>query len=339
MYAAEKSLITEHSANSSSASSSPSSSTSSSSSNSNGYNDNNDCPSGNSNNSDGVSVEFDVHASFYVGDAAGRIENDKKRDTDRAFAENARVKFYTPEQFFLKDGTIEPFQMQSFDPKSYFQSLAVAAQSSSYASSSSSQIGSSAVHSMFLTSSSFSLWFNADSNKTISSEKPVSKPEIVLFVGPPAIGKSSFYKKRFAPLGHTHVNMDLLKTPKKCMDAVRESIQRGVSVVVDNTNGDAAKRREYISIGQQLGAVVRCIHFHTNSDDKMFKSLVFHLNRYRSFTDPSRSRVPDVAIHSFFKYYQPPSVNEGFQDILNVIWSPDMEGKTDLERALLLDRQ
>ena len=50
-------------------------------------------------------LKLDKHNSFYVGDAAGRIRlNNKKKDfacSDRMFALNIKINFYTPEAYFL----------------------------------------------------------------------------------------------------------------------------------------------------------------------------------------------------------------------------------------------
>ena len=40
----------------------------------------------------------DLKNSFYVGDAAGR--DGDHNDTDRKFADNAGLTFFTPEQYF-----------------------------------------------------------------------------------------------------------------------------------------------------------------------------------------------------------------------------------------------
>ncbi|KAJ8948512.1 hypothetical protein NQ318_000052 [Aromia moschata] len=67
-------------------------------------------------------VQVDLTESFYVGDAAGREKNwapKKNKDhssADRLFALNVGVKFYTPEEYFLKAKRV-PFSMPEFDPR------------------------------------------------------------------------------------------------------------------------------------------------------------------------------------------------------------------------------
>lgn len=46
-------------------------------------------------------VKIDMERSFYVGDAAGRLEDHSRADID--FAKNAKLAFYTPEEFFGLD--------------------------------------------------------------------------------------------------------------------------------------------------------------------------------------------------------------------------------------------
>lgn len=59
--------------------------------------------------------------SFYCGDAAGRPENwapKKKKDfscSDRLFAKNFGLKFYTPEEHFLGQKPV-PFNLPEFNP-------------------------------------------------------------------------------------------------------------------------------------------------------------------------------------------------------------------------------
>ncbi|XP_045477062.1 uncharacterized protein F21D5.5 [Harmonia axyridis] len=67
-------------------------------------------------------VQIDIDKSFYVGDAAGREKDwapKRKKDhsnADRLFALNIGIKFFTPEEYFLKSSS-NPFKMPLFDPR------------------------------------------------------------------------------------------------------------------------------------------------------------------------------------------------------------------------------
>ena len=65
-------------------------------------------------------IQIDQSNSFYCGDAAGRVRGKGKKDfscSDRLFALNAGLKFYVPEELFLKRKCLEEIVMPSFDPK------------------------------------------------------------------------------------------------------------------------------------------------------------------------------------------------------------------------------
>ncbi|XP_076268028.1 polynucleotide kinase 3'-phosphatase [Rhynchophorus ferrugineus] len=67
-------------------------------------------------------ISIDINQSFFVGDAAGREKNwapKRNKDhscADRLFAMNIGLKFYTPEEYFLKQKPV-PFKMPEFDPR------------------------------------------------------------------------------------------------------------------------------------------------------------------------------------------------------------------------------
>jgi bifunctional polynucleotide phosphatase/kinase len=81
---------------------------------------------------------------------------------------------------------------------------------------------------------------------SFNPDELISKdPELVISIGFPASGKSTFAKKYFVSKGYVHINQDTLKTKAKCIKATEEALKNGKSVIVDNTNPSAKVRKEY----------------------------------------------------------------------------------------------
>ncbi|EMD34476.1 hypothetical protein CERSUDRAFT_67454 [Gelatoporia subvermispora B] len=230
---------------------------------------------------DGVTI--DKRASLFVGDAAGRARD--FAGTDRKWALNADLPFYTPEEFFLKLPQA-PYTLTGFHPSS----------------------------------------LPADLSPVLPSSVPVvpapPAPELVLFVGPPALGKSTFFRRHFAPAGYAHVNQDTLKTRDKCVRAARDVLQEGRAAVVDNTNRDRATRKLYVDIARAAGVPVRCFLF-TGSVE-----LAWHNSLYRAYnlppalveSEPKREALPYMAFTSFRAAYEEPALDEGFAELRRVQW-------------------
>lgn len=92
-----------------------------------------------------------------------------------------------------------------------------------------------------------------ESKDIILSDKPFkeieiisAKQELVIFVGSPGCGKSTFWQNYLS--SYVRVNNDTLKTPEKCMKVCKESLVAGKSVVIDNTNPTQDVRKRYIAI-------------------------------------------------------------------------------------------
>lgn len=82
-------------------------------------------------------------------------------------------------------------------------------------------------------------------------KKGTSKPEIVLFVGYPSTGKTTFFNQHFAPAGYIHVNQDILKSRGKCLKVVDEAIVAGDSAVVGTSYCSS------FSLLAQIGLIAR----------------------------------------------------------------------------------
>jgi predicted kinase len=136
-------------------------------------------------------------------------------------------------------------------------------------------------------------------------------PELIVFVGLPASGKSTYYRAHFSST-HVHVSKDLMPNARG-RDArqrllIDSALAKGESVVVDNTNPSAADRAPLIAIGRRHGARIVAYYFETNVRTSIMR------NRERQ----GRERVPDVAIFVTQKKLVPPAVEEGFDEV-NVI--------------------
>ena len=149
-------------------------------------------------------------ASFYCGDAAGRPGDFAA--TDRWFAENARLTYYTPEQLLLKDPPPAP----------------LAAVHRQY-------------HDLVLGG------LRPDGWEEAAQELASGGPRLVVLTGAPASGKSTFAALLTAK-GFVLATRDPVPgrprrhTAARCLKEAKALLLSGQRVVVDNTHGPAAAR-------------------------------------------------------------------------------------------------
>jgi predicted kinase len=129
--------------------------------------------------------------------------------------------------------------------------------------------------------------------------------ELVVFLGLPASGKSTFYRERFAAT-HELVSKDLMPNNRRRGARQRELVAAALaderSVVVDNTNTRRADRAELVALARAAGATTTLYHFTAAVGECLAR------NRKRS----GRARVPDVALFVAAKRLEPPGDDEGF---------------------------
>lgn len=132
--------------------------------------------------------------------------------------------------------------------------------------------------------------------------------ELLVFVGLPAAGKSTYYRAHFAAT-HVHVSKDLMPNnrdrERRQQELIAQALRAGASVVVDNTNPSPAVRAPLIAIGRQFGARVIAYYFESN----------VRLSIVRNEKREGAARVPNVAIFLTQKKLVPPSAEEGFDEV------------------------
>ncbi|XP_061574971.1 bifunctional polynucleotide phosphatase/kinase [Cololabis saira] len=233
---------------------------------------------------DGVTV--DKAQSFYVGDAAGRPENwapgKKKKDfscSDRLFALNIGLLFHTPEEYFL-GWKSAPYSLPEFDPRKLDSTARL---------------------------------YDPPSASLTSSET-----EVIVAVGYPASGKSTFFHTHIVPKGYVYVNRDTLGSWQSCVSACERALREGRSVAVDNTNPDPESRKRYVDVAKAAGVSCRCFQFSASLHQAK------HNNRFREMapSDGKHAKVNDMIFHSYKKQFVAPALSEGFSQILQVHFVP-----------------
>ncbi|KAK0705763.1 polynucleotide kinase 3 phosphatase-domain-containing protein [Apiosordaria backusii] len=226
--------------------------------------------------------EIDRENSIFVGDAGGRTAELKGQAkdfscSDRNLASNIGIKYLTPEEYFLGE---QPRDFKREFDLDHFPLLEEA--------------------------------------ETAGSPKFAKKheKEVVLFVGPPGAGKSTFFWKELKPLGYERVNQDLLKSKDKCLKAAAEWLKEGESVVIDNTNADPDTRAQWIDLAKKHKVPIRCVWFKTPLHLCEHNSAVRALNK--SLNPEDRQLLPQLAFNGFKSRFKEPKDKEGFDEIVDL---------------------
>jgi predicted kinase len=129
--------------------------------------------------------------------------------------------------------------------------------------------------------------------------------EMIIFIGIPASGKSSFYKELFFN-SHIRISMDLLNTRNKEGKLLQYCFETQSKMVIDNTNVTVESRRRYIHPGQRNRYQIIGYYFESNVLDC--------LERNKNRKEP----INEIGIKAKYKTLEKPSFTEGFDKIFNV---------------------
>jgi bifunctional polynucleotide phosphatase/kinase len=244
---------------------------------------------------------IDMANSFYCGDAAGRAIATlagRKKDFscgDRKFAHNVGIKFVTPEELYLGAKPVADFSWDGLSPDD-LKKLEETSKTAKYPAS-------------------------------LVRPQGQGQQELIIMCGYAGSGKSSTFRKLFAPANYVWVNRDTLKTPAKCQAAAEEALKNKNSVVIDNTNPSDSDRKPYIDLAKKYGVQARCVKMETSME------LAQHLAKYREAF--GGQHIPGMVYAIFKKNYVEPSIKEGFAEIISCPLIIDSSSLSPAEKQVL----
>lgn len=134
---------------------------------------------------------------------------------------------------------------------------------------------------------------------------------MIIMVGLPGSGKSTFVKNTLEPLGYVRINRDTSSSMAKCLRETKINLENGKSVVIDNINHDIKSREKYIKLAKQYNYNVKCIIIDVSLDTAMHNSM------YRYYKDSSRY-IPNIVYRVYKKNYVEPETKEAIIEILKI---------------------
>lgn len=158
---------------------------------------------------------------------------------------------------------------------------------------------------------------NYESPVTPIPKISLKKKDMIIMVGYSGSGKSTFVENNIVPIGYNRINMDTLKTKKKCLDMCTSLITSGKSVVIDNTNLDRKSRKEYIDIAKKYKYTIRVIY--VGLSDIIMCHHFTHCRAYKSYINKriESNSVPMVAFYKSRKIFEyPDQKTEGFDELI-----------------------
>lgn len=135
--------------------------------------------------------------------------------------------------------------------------------------------------------------------------------EVILMVGMPGSGKSTFVNNVLVPIGYSRINRDALGTVSKCLKCMEIELKCEKNVVIDNTNSDKETRAKYIKIAKKYKYNIRCIILDVPIEIAMHNAI------FRFFRGDA-PYIPELVYRIYKKNYSRPTVDENIDEIVDI---------------------
>lgn len=130
------------------------------------------------------------------------------------------------------------------------------------------------------------------SSRTSLSSSPKVESRLILMVGNPGSGKSTFARKQAEETGAEHIEQDTFSSRSKVLAAARAALRAGRSVIIDATHGNRERRNEVYALAAECGVEPHVVWLPRDG---------------RPFNKERTSRiVPGVAYGMYVKHFSDP---------------------------------
>lgn len=136
-------------------------------------------------------------------------------------------------------------------------------------------------------------------------EIKVSKDqELVIMVGMPGSGKTTFVNETFGQSEYVIASGDELKTAAKLLKCASAALEKGKSVVIDATNPSKQRREDYINLAKKHNVHVKVVYVNTPMEESMARN------------NKREKPVPRIAYSVYNKNFEMPTTEEGCEVVV-----------------------
>ncbi len=126
--------------------------------------------------------------------------------------------------------------------------------------------------------------------------------EMIILVGPPASGKST-YSLLLHSMGYTIICQDTLVTKAKVISAIKKALVSGESIVIDRKNEYKSDRKLFIDMAKEYNYTIKIVVLDTP------RNVAEHLCMYRYLT--TGKNVPSIVYNIYYSKNEMPTEDEG----------------------------
>lgn len=169
---------------------------------------------------------------------------------------------------------------------------------------------------------------------------------ITLVIGYPASGKSTYALREFP--NHHRVNRDTIGGKiEGLVPYIEKKIKEGQDqFVLDNTHANVVSRGMFIKLAKQHGYEVNCHWMKTSAEDAQFNACLRMARKHGRMLDSTEIKqvqkkgdsntFPVNVIFSFRNSFEPPTLKEGFDEIVEIAYVRQLSNEY-VNKALILD--